>query len=88
MDQTRVEEQDRELREVIVPLVKEYPGFVAGYWTRDPESGRSHSTILLEDEESARAFKATVEGRASHRAEYGVTSDFLVITDVLADAHR
>jgi len=87
VDQRLREEQDRELHDVIVPTVTAHPGFVAAYWTRDPETGRGHTTIVLETEESARAFKALVEGRRQRAADAGVTNDFLVITDVLAHAH-
>lgn len=88
VDQAHLKEQDRELHDVVVPMVKSHPGFVAGYWTRDPETGRTHTTIVLETEEAARAFKTRVEGRRQRAAQAGVTNDFLVITDVLADAHR
>jgi hypothetical protein len=87
MDQVHLEEQDRELHDVIVPMVKSHPGFVAGYWTRDPETSGTHTTIVLDTEVAARAFKASVEGRRQPAAQAGMTNDFLVITDVLADAH-
>ncbi len=87
IDERLREEQDRELHDVIVPMVTAHPGFVAAYWTRDPESGRGHTTIVLDDEQSARAFKALVEARLQRAASAGVTDDFLVITDVLAHAH-
>ena len=88
LDPGRAEEHDRELHDVIVPMVKAHPGFVAAYWARDPQTGLRHTTIVLDTEESAHAFKAMVEGRRQHAAASGVTNDFLVITDVLADAHR
>jgi hypothetical protein len=87
MDPRHVEEQDRELHDVIVPLVTARPGFVAGYWTRDLETGRAHTTIVWDSEESARDFKSMVDGRRQRAAQFGVTNDFLVITDVLAQAH-
>jgi hypothetical protein len=87
MDPSRADEQDRELRDVIVPLVQSYPGFVTGYWTRDPESGRTHTVIVLESRQAACDFKDMVESRQQHRAEFGVVNDFLVITDVIASAH-
>jgi hypothetical protein len=88
MNQGLVEEQHRVLHDVIVPAARAFPGFVAGYWTRDRESGRTHTTIVLETEESAQAFKTMVEKNRQRAAGTGVTNDFLVITDVLADAHR
>ena len=41
------------LREQVVPRVKELPGFVAGYWTRDGGSGRS--MVVFDSEENAQA---------------------------------
>jgi hypothetical protein len=83
-DQSRLEEQDRELHDVIVPMAKAHPGFIAGYWTRDPETGRTHTTIVLDSEESARSFKTTLDARRRQTAQVGITNDFLVVTDVLA----
>ena len=88
MDPSRTEEHDRELHDVIVPMVKAHPGFVAAYWARDPQTGLRHTTIVLDSAESAHAFKALVESRRQRAAAAGVTNDFLVVTDVLADAHR
>jgi hypothetical protein len=88
MDPSREADQSRELRDVIVPMVTARPGFVAGYWSRDPETGRSHTTIVWETEESARDFKELVDESRQRAATYGVTNDFLVVADVLADVHR
>jgi hypothetical protein len=41
------------LREQVVPRVKELPGFVAGYWTRDGGMGRS--IVVFDSEENAQA---------------------------------
>ena len=41
------------LREQVVPRVKELPGFVAGYWTRD--SGIGRSIVVFDSEENAQA---------------------------------
>ena len=40
-----------QLREQVVPRVKEAPGFVAGYWTRKGDTGLS--MIVFESEEAA-----------------------------------
>ena len=88
VDPSREDEQSRELHAVIVPMISGRPGFVAGYWSRDPETGRGHTTVVWETEESARDFKEMVDERRQLAATFGVTNDFLVVTDVLADAHR
>jgi hypothetical protein len=40
------------LREEVVPQVKQAPGFVAGYWTREDNKGLS--MIVFDSEEAAR----------------------------------
>jgi hypothetical protein len=42
-----------ELRDNVVPRVKEAPGFVAGYWTR--KDGGGLSMIVFESEDQANA---------------------------------
>jgi hypothetical protein len=87
-DPSREADQSREVRDVIVPLVAARAGFVGGYWSRDPETGRSHTTTMWETEESAREFKTLVDDSRQLAATFGVTNDFLVVTDVLAEVHR
>jgi hypothetical protein len=87
-DPSREADQSRELRNVIVPMVTARPGFIAGYLSRDPETGRSHTTTVWETEESARDFKAMVDKCRQRAATFGVTNDFLIVTDVVAEVHR
>ena len=48
------EEATEHLRSVIVPTVKQAPGFVAGYWMRG-EGDKGRGTIVFESEDDARA---------------------------------
>lgn len=80
------DEQDRGLHDEVIPLVKSHPGFVAGYWMRDPETGKGHTTIVLDSKASAEAFMAVVAGRAQEQAQAGITNDLLAVTEVLAEA--
>jgi hypothetical protein len=84
----RRESQLRDLREVIVPSVAVHPGFIAGYWMYDAETGKSHSTVVLDSEESARSLKALVVANTQAQARAGITADYLAIVDVVANAHR
>ncbi|HEX5994955.1 MAG TPA: hypothetical protein VFY84_07430 [Jiangellales bacterium] len=84
----RRESQERDLRDVIVPSVTAHPGFVAGYWMHDAETGKSHTTIVLDSEESAHNFKALVVGNAQSHARAGMTADYLAVVNVVADARR
>jgi hypothetical protein len=79
------EEQDRGLHDQVIPIVRAHPGFVAGYWMRDPETGKGYTTIVLDGEESADAFKALVVGRAQEAARVGVTNDVLAVAEVVAE---
>ena len=81
------ESRDR-LHDVIGRVVTEHPGFVAGYWMHDAETGKDHTTFVLDCEESAREFKALVLSGGQAQARAGVTSDYLAVVDVVADAHR
>ena len=48
-----VEDGLSELREKVVPQVKQAPGFVAGYWTRKDNTGLS--MVVFESEDAAKA---------------------------------
>lgn len=87
-DPSRAADLDRRLQDVILPLVAARPGFIAGYWTRDPETGRDHTTVLWDHEEHARDFKAVLDGQRRRAAELGVINDFLIVTHVLVYAGR
>ena len=47
-----------ELRENVVPQVKQAPGFVTGYWTRKDNSGVS--MVIFESEEQAQTMSERV----------------------------
>ena len=83
MDPQHRAEQDHELHEIIVPMVRALPGFVAAYWTHDPVTSHSHTTIVFNDEQAACHFKEVVGRRDSRAAKAGVANDFLVVTEVL-----
>ncbi len=83
-------EQQQALHEEIVPLVRQSPGFVAGYWMADQVAGKSYTTIVWEDEEAAQRFKQFVLGptRQGSQEEAGVTNESFTIVEVLAEARR
>ena len=84
------EEQKRGLHEQVVPMVRKIPGFVAGYWMVDQAAGKTHTTILLEDEEAAQRFKELALGSERHERhdEAGVRNESMTVVEVLAEAHR
>ena len=72
VEKGREEEQQRGL-EQLVPMVQRAPGFVAGYWTSDLESGKAYTMIVLESEQAAQQFKAMVESNPPGAAVHAAT---------------
>jgi hypothetical protein len=54
-----VDEAQRELREQVVPMVTQLPGFVSGVWMEDGE-GKGHSVVVLESKDVADAMAQQV----------------------------
>ncbi len=81
-------EQLRELEERIVPSIRQSPGFVAGYWTHDPDTGKDHTLLVFESEEAARQCKAGVEQNSQRQGQVGIHRDLLTGVEVVAEAHR
>jgi hypothetical protein len=86
MAEGRLNEQLRGLHNRVVPRVSKLPGFVAGYWNRDPVTGKAHGLAVFENEAEARRLKEFIEGDTKGAAEVGVTYDNLAIVEVLASA--
>ncbi len=86
MDDNHRDEQDRGLLTQVIPSVRTYPGFVRGYWMRDPETGKAHTTIVLDDAETAQAFKRLVQSNRQAHAQVGITNDTLTVVEVTATA--
>lgn len=68
----RVNIKDREsatteLREQVVPRVKEIPGFVAGYWTRKDDTGLS--MVVFESEDAANGAAEAIQGNVPEGVE-------------------
>jgi hypothetical protein len=83
-----MEEQQQGLHEQVMPLVRQHPGFVAGYWTLDRANNRSFTTIVLDDEEAARQFHAAVAQNPMNREQAGVHMESLAVVEVIGEAHR
>jgi len=67
------------LRATIVPMVKELPGAVAGYWLA-PSDGHGYSTTVFESEEHA---KAAADGVAERAPEF-ITINHVEIREIIA----
>jgi stage III sporulation protein SpoIIIAA len=68
------------LREQVVPRVSQVPGFVAGYWTRDGNTGLS--MVVFESEEAANGMSEQVRSMAPE----GVTIEDIEVREVVAHA--
>lgn len=86
MAEGRLDEQVRRLHEQVVPMVSKLPGFVAGYWNRDPITGKAHGLTVFETEVAARRLKEFIQGNTKRSAEAGLTYDTLAIVEVVASA--
>lgn len=78
------ERAERELRERIVPMISQAPGFVAGYWL-EPQDGKGGSFVVFESEQQANAM---VEGIRAQEAQgdMPVTFDEVGVRGVLINA--
>jgi hypothetical protein len=78
------ERAQKDLRERIIPMVSQAPGFVAGYWL-EPQDDRGASFVAFDSEENANAM---VEGIKAMQAQpdMPVTIDEVGVRGVLAHA--
>ena len=75
------ESAERTLKEQIVPMVSELPGFVAGYWTNvGGDQGRS--MVVFESEDAA---EGVVQRLRDAPPEF-VTFDSIEVAEVVAHA--
>jgi hypothetical protein len=70
------------LRDQVVPNVKQAPGFVAGYWTRD--EGEGNGVIVFESEDAARQAAERLSERIG--ANPAVTLNSVKVSEVIANA--
>jgi hypothetical protein len=75
------EAAQRELRENVVPMVKQIPGFVSGVWMENGE-GKGHSIVVFENEGAAKA----VAEQLPSRLPAAVTLDGISVREVVASA--
>ena len=78
---SNVEESRRELRERVVPMVSQAPGFVSGVWMEYGE-GKGHSVVVFENQEAATAMADQVRGTVPPV----VTVDDVSVHEVVAHA--
>jgi hypothetical protein len=77
-----VETAQKGLEGVVVPRVKQAPGFVAGYWTRSADGSNGQSMMVFESEDAAQA----VADRLHTDVPEGVTIEGTEVREVVASA--
>lgn len=75
------EQSQQALRERIVPMVSQLPGFVTGVWMEAGE-GKGHSVVVVESEEGARGLAEQVRSNVPP----AVTIDSVEVRQVVAHA--
>lgn len=71
-----------DLRERVVPQVKQAPGFAAGYWVALDGRKAGRAVIAFESEDAARQAAGMIE----QAADTGVTVESVEIGEVVAEA--
>jgi heme-degrading monooxygenase HmoA len=88
MDRARDEEHRRTMKEEVIPITRQVPGFVSGYWMNEPTGPKSYVLTVWDTEEQARAFVRVVEARMPQGEQAGVGYDSLTVVEVIGEAHR
>lgn len=76
-----MEQAQQELRERVVPMVSQAPGFVSGFWM-EAGDGKGHSVVIFESEEAANRMAEQVRSNAPS----AVTIDSVDVRAVVAHA--
>ena len=58
-----MEQAQQELRERVVPMVSQAPGFLSGFWMVEGD-GKGHSVVIFESEEAANRMAEQVRSNA------------------------
>ena len=86
MDLSREAEQREGLERMIVPGVREAPGFVAGCWTLDRVTSESVVLITFDSREHAEALASNVRSNAPNQVAVGIELVSIRVVEVTASA--
>jgi hypothetical protein len=75
----------KELRERIVPMVSQIPGFVAGYWL-EPVDGKGESLVVFESEDGANKMVQGIKAQQESGQDLPVAFDSVSTRGVLVSA--
>ena len=86
MDLDREAEQRSGLEQMIVPGVKQHPGFIAGTWTLDRETSESFVMLTYSSRESAEAMQENILANADNQRFVGIELVGVRVLEVSASA--
>lgn len=75
------EEAQAQLESNVIPMVKQSPGVVSGYWMRSSDGQQGSSVVLFENEEAARGAADMVPN--TPRPDF-ITFDSIEVREVVA----
>jgi len=84
MDPSREAEQREGLQRMIVPGVRQFPGFVAGNWTVDRQSSESIVLLTYDSLTAAEAMADSIRGNAENQRRVGLDLVGVRILEVAA----
>jgi hypothetical protein len=86
MDLSREEEQTRGLNEMVIPGVRQFPGFLTGTWALDREGATSHVMITYQTLDAAEQMAANVRDNAENQRHAGLELVDVKVLEVVAVA--
>ncbi len=84
LDEARFDELMEQLKQRIIPFVRQSPGFVEGYWTYDHANGKSGGFTVLDTADCALDLKNTVESQAETQSDPGVQLEMIRVQEIVA----
>ena len=81
-----VEAAETMLNQEVVPMVKEIPGFVAGWWTRALDKSNGLGVMIFDSEETAQGVKQRLESQEGAAGNDAVNFQGAEVREVVANA--
>ena len=86
MDLSREVEQRKGLEEMIVPGVRQFPGFVSGHWTLDRSASESLVMLTYDSISAAELMADNVRWNAENQRRAGLDLVDVRVLEVVASA--
>lgn len=86
MDLARDAEQRAALENVIIPGVRQHPGFVSGHWTLDRHTSESIVLLAYESRDAAETMARNIRDNAENQRDVGLELLEVRILEITASA--